>query len=219
MARSTSTVDYVLGGFDGPYAGTLASIIGDTGHDGPAGSVGGRRGRRAGTQDIPTVAPADRALQRGTARRSPTSLPRTPAHGCRIGVGSTMARAHPHTKLYTPLGLGEILARRTFTASGELNPLVLGKNSSTASSNQALRLLGQEFVPADDPQWVPPSLITLLDGIEASKWAWILVGIGEEEHIIAYRQTGLWAGSDRGPPSSMLIGTTGSCADGAWPWT
>ena len=108
-----------------------------------------------------------------------------------MGAESVLARLwheHTRTKLYTPLGLGEILARRTFTASGELNPLVLGKNSSTASSNQALRLLGQEFVPADDPQWVPRSLMALLDGIEASKWAWILVGIGEEEHIIAYTE-------------------------------
>ena len=106
-----------------------------------------------------------------------------------MGAEAVLARLwheHTRTKLYTPLGLGEILARRTFTASGELNPLVLGKNSSTASSNQALRLLGQEFVPADDPQWVPRSLMALLDGIEASKWAWILVGLGDEDHIIAF---------------------------------
>ena len=129
-----------------------------------------------------------------------------------MGAESVLARLwheHTRTKLYTPLGLGEILARRTFTASGELNPLVLGKNSSTASSNQALyaswdRSSSRPTTP-NGPS-VPHGPPRRHRGLQ--------VGVDPRRH-----RRGLWAGSDRGPPSSMLIGTTGSCADGTWPWT
>lgn len=97
-------------------------------------------------------------------------------------------RRHERTKskMHTPITLGEIMAKRTFTATGEVNPLALPKSSGTSGTTQTLRLSGTELVAADDPQWVPRSMLSILDGIEAAKWAWILVGTGGETAVTDY---------------------------------
>ena len=105
------------------------------------------------------------------------------------GAEQILARVwHEHTKskMYTPITLGEILAKRTFTATGEVNPLALPKTGQSASTTQALRLQGNELVATDDPQWVPRSMLAIMDGVEAARWAWIIVGIGEERAVHDY---------------------------------
>ena len=59
------------------------------------------------------------------------------------GAEQILARVwheHTKTKMYTPITLGEILAKRTFTATGEVNPLALPKTGHTTATTQALRL-------------------------------------------------------------------------------
>ena len=62
------------------------------------------------------------------------------------GAEPILARMwHEHTKskMYTPVTLGEILAKRTFTATGEVNYLALPKsNGGNQPGSQALRLQG-----------------------------------------------------------------------------
>ena len=71
------------------------------------------------------------------------------------GAESVLARVwheHTKTKAYTPITLGEILQKRLFTASGDVNPLTLPRQSSAAAPGQALRLVNGEVVSVEDPQ-------------------------------------------------------------------
>ena len=82
---------------------------------------------------------------------------------------------HTRTKQYEPPGLGEVIQARTFTASRDVNPLREKKHAS-----KGLRIEDDTLVPKEDPQWEPRSVLSVLDGLEATKWALIR---GEEEHI------------------------------------
>ena len=88
---------------------------------------------------------------------------------------------HTRTKQYEPPGLGEVIQARTFTASGDVNPLREKKHAS-----KGLRIEDDTLVPKEDPQWEPRSVLSVLDGLEATKWALILCEWGEEEHIAEY---------------------------------
>ena len=83
------------------------------------------------------------------------------------------------SKMYTPLQLGELLQQRSFTASGEINPLCKNPRKSGILTVDEERNL----VEADDPTWVPRSVLSVLDGLQAAKWAYILTQTGEEEDV------------------------------------
>ena len=105
------------------------------------------------------------------------------------GAESVLARVwheHTKTKAYTPITLGEILQKRLFTASGDVNPLTLPRQSSAAASGQALRLVNGKVVSVEDPQWAPRSLLAIIDGVDAARWALILVEVGREEDVNAF---------------------------------
>ena len=77
------------------------------------------------------------------------------------GAESVLARVwheHTKTKAYTPVSLGEILQKRLFTASGDVNPLTLPRQGSSAAAGQALRLVNGEVVSVEDLQCAPWSL-------------------------------------------------------------
>ena len=82
-----------------------------------------------------------------------------------LGAEEVLARLfyHEHTKskAYGRLGLGKILSRRTYAASGQLNPL-----AAQRASVQKMRLEGGELVVAPD--------IAIMDGATVAEWAWIL---------------------------------------------
>ena len=90
---------------------------------------------------------------------------------------------HTKTKACTPISLGEILQKRLFTASGDVNPLTLPRQGSSATAGQALRLVNGEVVSG---QWAPRSLLAIIDGVDAARWALILVEVGKEEDINAF---------------------------------
>ena len=86
--------------------------------------------------------------------------------------------------LYTPLQLGEVLQHRSFTASGDINPLM-----KTNKKNNALSLdEDRQLVEAEDPTWTPRSVLSVLDGISACRWALILTQYGEEDEIHAFAE-------------------------------
>ena len=58
--------------------------------------------------------------------------------------------AEEASKLYTPLGLGEILSRRTFTPGKAMNPLAQMRAANAASGVQALRLEQGELVASSE---------------------------------------------------------------------
>eukprot|EP00435_Cladocopium_sp_Y103_P036545 s1034_g9.t1 len=89
---------------------------------------------------------------------------------------------HVNTKSYTPVGLGELLERRSFTASGDVNPL-----QKQAKSGQALRLVDDQLVHDEEGRaWTPRSVLAVMDGINSIRWAWVLLQLGGEDHVHAY---------------------------------
>ena len=87
------------------------------------------------------------------------------------------------SKQYSPVLLGEFIQKRSFTSSGEINPL-----SKSPNKSGVLQLQDGEIVQADEAAWEPRSLLSLLDGLEAVKWAYILTQIGDELDIEEYHR-------------------------------
>eukprot|EP00435_Cladocopium_sp_Y103_P048273 s452_g14.t1 len=89
---------------------------------------------------------------------------------------------HTSSKCYTPVGLGELLERRSFTASGDVNPL-----QKQQKSGQALRLVDDQLVHDEEGRpWTPRSVLAVMDGINSIRWAWVLLQVGEEDHVHTY---------------------------------
>ena len=91
-----------------------------------------------------------------------------------LGAEEVLSRIHwEHTKskLYTPVGIGEILAKRTFSALGVVNTLAVKRNSGAP---QQLRLVDGNIAVAEDRPFTPKGVWAVVDGITAIKWAWTL---------------------------------------------
>ena len=102
-----------------------------------------------------------------------------------LGAEDVLARLwHEHTKTkeYKPLGLGEIVARRTWTAGMDLNTMAAGRSSSSSGA-KAIKLVDGNLVAEDTDEWTPKGIMLTIDGIEASRWAWIICGFDEERRI------------------------------------
>lgn len=83
------------------------------------------------------------------------------------------------SKNYTPLQLGEVLQHRSFSANGDINPLARSPRKTSVLSLDE----DKQLIEADDPTWTPRSLIGVLDGLQAAKWAYILVQMGDEMEV------------------------------------
>ena len=120
------------------------------------------------------------------------------------GAESVLARVwheHTKTKAYTPISFGEILQKLLFTASGDVNLLTLPRQGSSTAAGQALRLVNGEVVSVEDPQWAPRSLLAIIDGVDAARWALILVEVGKEEDINAFADW--FVAKARGNPTKL----------------
>ena len=102
-----------------------------------------------------------------------------------LGAEAVVARVlHEHrvTKLYQPVGLGEVLSRRSFQASREVNPLAKKPRTHRLSVED-----GQLREEEDrDEDWVPKGLLSVLDGLRSIKWLFILVEMGSESQVRKY---------------------------------
>ena len=98
-----------------------------------------------------------------------------------LGADQVIARVwweHTHSKLYSPVQLGEVLQSRTFQASGEVNPLAK-PNRSTSK----LTIADNELIKEDEPVWNPRSVLAIIDGLNSVRWTYIFTGIGEERPV------------------------------------
>jgi hypothetical protein len=97
-----------------------------------------------------------------------------------LGAESILCRAlheHETSKQYSPIQLGEILSRRSFTNSGEVNPLSIKKNNSQ-------RVVWDEGLKIeDDKDWQPKSVLAIIDALDAIRWCYILIDMGSESAV------------------------------------
>ena len=101
-----------------------------------------------------------------------------------LGAELVLARLHwkhETSKLYTPVKLGELLELRTFLPSGEINPL-----SKKERSGSTLVISDNKLVQQEETSWQPRSVLAILDGLASIKWAFILVGLGDEVDVMAF---------------------------------
>ena len=94
-----------------------------------------------------------------------------------VGAQSVLARMHHEhskTKLYTPTYLGEILQARSFTSTGDPNPLAKPK----ADQRSTLVIEGDKLVQEPEKLWSPKSVLSVIDAIRSIQWAWILLDFG-----------------------------------------
>lgn len=90
-----------------------------------------------------------------------------------------MNHEHQVTKMYSPIPLGEIVQRRSFTPSGDVNPL-----SAKSRTPKALTIEDDQLTYVDDPTtWTPRSLLAALDGLQSIKFAMIFVQWGSESSV------------------------------------
>ena len=107
-----------------------------------------------------------------------------------LGAEQVLGRMwHEHTvsKTYAPVQLGEILAKRSFTAAGEVNPL-----QKQTKAVQMLRVQDDQIIQEEDEKsWTPRSMLAVMDGVNSIRWAWILLQIEEEDHVHVHAICGL----------------------------
>ena len=101
-----------------------------------------------------------------------------------LGAEAVIARMlheNETPKLYTPVGLGEIISCRTFLPTGEPNPLAKKERTGTK-----LRLAEDGLETMPDTPWEPRSLLAILDGLSSVKWAFILSAIAPERSVTQF---------------------------------
>ena len=102
-----------------------------------------------------------------------------------LGADKVLARMyHEHhtSKHYTAVTLGEIMSQRVLTSLGTVN-------SNRKKDDLDKRLIldnKQQLVAKEAPDWDVRGVSMIMDGIEAVKWAWILIKIGAEKAVIKY---------------------------------
>ena len=104
---------------------------------------------------------------------------------CRSSCWRGCGFEHTVTKMYTPVTLGEILCRRTWTPGRMLNPLAAERRRNPPVP----RLCGWSTAPwcrRSPPSGRHGASLSTIDGANAVRCAWILLKIGEEADVIKY---------------------------------
>jgi len=153
-------------------------------------ATGGSGGSTAATTSdlkVPKTLPAGKwselvqAYNSVTVRGKPRSFPVREVLGAESVIARLWHERHI-SHLYSPLQLGEILQVRSFTASGDINPLLRGAKRHTALTLDDDR----QLVETEDQTWSPRSVLSVLDGINAAKWALTLTQWGDEEDVATF---------------------------------
>ncbi|OLP91089.1 hypothetical protein AK812_SmicGene27264 [Symbiodinium microadriaticum] len=106
-----------------------------------------------------------------------------------LGAEEVLARMwfeHTVTKMYTPVTLGEIVCRRTWTPGRVLNPLAAGRIQSASPGTRRSGVLANVGEFFHHLVLQVKGLLSTIDGANAARWAWILLGIGEEDDVMKY---------------------------------
>ena len=69
---------------------------------------------------------------------------------------------------------------------GRISPSIWKPSVMSSVSAEALRLEHGALVPEEPSEWSPKRLLSTIDGANAARWAWILLGIGEEDDVMRY---------------------------------
>ena len=85
------------------------------------------------------------------------------------------------TRLFTPLGLGEILRVRAYTTLGQVNPLATKQRDS--AFNLVTGKDGAAELSLRSSAWSPTSQWAILDGLEAAKWAFVFAGYTDCDEV------------------------------------
>ncbi|CAJ1442579.1 unnamed protein product [Effrenium voratum] len=134
-----------------------------------------------------------------------------------IGAEATLARLwHEHTKSkqYCPVPLGDILSKRHFQSTGEINPLAKQERKV-----MAVTMDNDKLMAAEDSKvaWEPRSVLAMLDGVNSIRWAYVLLEIGEEADVhqwADWRSHGNYvSASDEGKPLTSAIAEVMSDVD------
>ena len=149
--------------------------------------------------DTPPPAPLATVPPAATSARPPTSLapgewrkqveaferawnpPRVFPVKVILGAEAVLARLLHElnvTRMFTPLGLGEILKSRAYSANGQVNNLATRRTDTLGIVRGATS--GFEIVDQDRP-FLPDSVWGVLDGLESVKWAFTWAGYGTDE--------------------------------------
>ena len=131
-----------------------------------------------------------------------------------LGAELVLARLHwehETSKLYTPVKLGELLELRTFLPSGEINPL-----SKKERSGSTLVISDNKLVQQEETSWQTRSVLAILDGLASIKWAFILVGLGDEVDVVAFFDWLVWP--DLGHRRWIRWLNSGHRPHGSWLW-
>eukprot|EP00439_Symbiodinium_sp_Y106_P059793 s6646_g8.t1 len=124
-----------------------------------------------------------------TSLSSPATTSATPSGGVPrefpvqklVGAESVLARfhwEHVTSEAYSPLELGELVSKRSFTATGGVNHLAARKKTTR------LEFDGESLQTSEDSTWEPRSLLwSVVDGLDAIRWCHILFEVGEEHQI------------------------------------
>ena len=97
------------------------------------------------------------------------------------GADKVLARLYHEKHVsghYTPIKLGEILATRSMTASGEVN-----KMAEKADAARKWDFEEGAMVERQEHTWDPGNLLAVQDALTAVKWAWILFEYAPQESI------------------------------------
>ncbi|CAE7663318.1 rlmN1 [Symbiodinium sp. CCMP2592] len=97
-----------------------------------------------------------------------------------LGAEAALAKLWHYLKVtrsFAPLPLGEILSRRSFDATGQVNALSKRKHKSELVVDvDRDRLVAEE----QDDSWEPRSMMAVCDALNALRWAYILLEYGHE---------------------------------------
>ena len=94
-----------------------------------------------------------------------------------VGAEAVLARLlfeSQVSRLFTPIRIGEVLQLRSFTSTGQVNPL------AAKTADKHLGLDGGKLTELRPDIWDPRSLWSVVDGLEAIKWCFIFADYGDE---------------------------------------
>lgn len=98
-----------------------------------------------------------------------------------LGADKVLSRLwwEKEQKAFSPIGLHELLATRVFDAAGNPNPLAQQLEAQKIAA-------GSSSHQAEETQWTPKGVLSLLDALEAIEWAFILLRMGSEAEVRAW---------------------------------
>ena len=101
-----------------------------------------------------------------------------------LGAESVLARLLYQKKVnqeYTPLGLGEVMQARAYTADGRINPHQTRRNQNGRIGIQIAERGQDATFTVRDEEWTPTGQWALIDAFDSVKWAFVWADYGDDQ--------------------------------------